>query len=82
MIKRRKKKVDKVSEEVVSSNMAISNSAKSLKQAYKIAKYNKDLDALVAISERWMTLSRIIDASEGKEKLPMGFIVEEEESEH
>lgn len=82
MLKRKKKKVDKVVKTVVSSDMAIHQSAKALKRAQKIAEYNKDLDALVVIAERWMTLSRVLEADKEDNRIPMGFIKDEGNDEH
>lgn len=82
MIKRKKKKVDKVVTTVVSSDIAIYQSAKALRKAQKIAEYNKDLDALVVIAERWMTLSRVLEADKEDSRIPMGFIRDEGSNEH
>lgn len=82
MLKRKKKKVDRMVKTVVSSDMAIHQSAKALKRAQKIAEYNKDLDALVVIAERWMTLSRVLEADKEDSRIPMGFIRDEGSHEH
>jgi hypothetical protein len=78
MIKKKRKELDKVDYNMVSSVIAFENSAAALKEAYKIARFNRDLDAIVAISDRWSMLGRILEREEDV-KLPIGFTREVED---
>lgn len=57
---------------------AILAGALTLVSAQKIAEYNKDIDALVAISERWLTLSRLLSDEMSERYGNIGFQLEEE----
>lgn len=82
MIKKKRKELDNFEFNVITSDIAFENSAAALKEAYKIAKFNRDLDAIVAISDRWSMLGRILESEEDV-KLPMGFTRElEDKDEH
>ena len=78
MFKKKKKAIDRSKSSVLTSDIAFENTAKALKEAYKIAKFNRDLDAIVAISDRWSMLARVLD-NEEEVKLPMGFVREQED---
>jgi ABC-type sugar transport system substrate-binding protein len=55
-------------------------SAKALAKAQEIAEYNKDIDAIVAISDRWAMLARALDADENENiRIPIGFSVDKED---
>lgn len=79
MLKKNKNTLDKKVAKLITSDAAFLNSAEALKEAYRLAKFNRDLDALVAISDRWSMLGRVLEKEEDI-KLPMGFSVEKEES--
>lgn len=82
MFKSKKKNIDKESKFVVSSDSAFLESAKALKAAYKIAKHNRDLEAILAISDRWSAMGRLLE-SDADTKLPMGFAISDRnDSEH
>ena len=78
--KKKKKAIDSNSSFVVSSDSAFLESAKALKAAYKIAKHNRDLEAILAISDRWSAMGRLLE-SEDDARLPMGFAISDR-SEH
>ena len=69
---KKKKKLDTMAGSVVSSDTAMIASAMSLTAAFKIAEFNKDLDALVAIADRWMTISKILE-DDSDTKTSFGF---------
>lgn len=79
MLKKNKNTLDKKVAKLITSDAAFLNSAEALKEAYRLAKFNRDLDALVAISDRWSMLGRVLEKEEDI-KLPMGFSVEKEVS--
>ena len=56
-------------------------SKNSLFEANRIAKMNRDLEALIAISDRWVTLAGKIKALDSNGKFMLGFnsTVEEED---
>lgn len=70
--KKKKKKVDRHCEHMVSSDSAYAESARALRAAYKIAKFNKDLEAILAISDRWTAIGRLLE-EDSDNKIPMGF---------
>jgi hypothetical protein len=72
MFKKNKKGIDKKQSFVVSSDAAFLESAKALKAAYKIAKHNRDLEAILLISDRWSAMGRMLE-SEDDIRIPMGF---------
>ena len=79
--RRRKKTIDMRQSNVLSSDTAFAQSAIALAKAQEIAEYNRDIDAIVAISDRWAMIARSLNADEEENiKLPMGFAVEKEES--
>lgn len=81
--KRRQKRIDMHNTSVLSSDTAFAQSAKALFKAQEIAEYNMDIDAIVAISDRWNMLARALDAGTEQEKMPLGFVREQEgEDEH
>jgi ABC-type sugar transport system substrate-binding protein len=76
----RKKTIDTRHVNVLSSDSAFAESAKALAKAQEIAEYNKDIDAIVAISDRWAMLARALDADENQAtRMPIGFSVEKED---
>lgn len=80
--KKKKKSLDIPHFNMITSGIAFDNSAEALTEAYRIAKFNRDLDAIVAISDRWSMLGRILE-KEKDVKLPMGFTREvEDKDEH
>lgn len=83
MFKKKKKGLDKKQGFMVSSDSAFLESAKALKAAYKIAKHNRDLEAILLISDRWSAMGRILE-SEDDVRIPMGFAVNNDrnDSEH
>lgn len=62
----------------LSEETAILAGALTLISAQKIAEFNKDIDALVAISERWLTLSRLLSDEMSERYGNIGFQVEEQ----
>lgn len=79
--KKKKKTLDRPHYNVISSDTAFNRSAEALMEAYRIAKFNRDLDAIVAIADRWSMLGRVLEKEEDI-KLPMGFRQLEGEDEH
>jgi hypothetical protein len=76
-----KKIVDKSSHLVVSSDSAYIQSAKALNEALKIARFNRDLEAIIAISDRWTQLARLLEPED--DRTPLGFTMgNEEKNEH
>lgn len=57
---------------------AILAGALTLIAAQEIANYNKDIDALVAISERWLAMSRLLSDEMSDKYSNMGFVTEKE----
>lgn len=72
MLKKRKKDLDSRVIHVVSSDSAYLESAKALKAAYKIAKYNRDLEAIIAIADRWAAIAKYLE-TDSDMRIPMGF---------
>ena len=70
--KKNKKGIDKKQSFVVSSDSAFLESAKALKAAYKIAKHNRDLEAILLISDRWSVMGRMLE-SDDDVRIPLGF---------
>lgn len=79
--KKKRKTVDRNHFNVISSDTAFEKSAEALREAYKIAKFNRDLDAIVAIADRWSMLGKILEKDDDV-RLPMGFRQLEGEDEH
>ena len=73
-----KKIVDKATHLVVSSDSAYIQSAKALNEALKIARFNKDLEAIIAISDRWTQLARLLEPEDNR--TPLGFTTSNEEN--
>ena len=81
--KNKKRTIDMTTSSVLSSDSAFAESARALSSAQKIAEYNRDIDAMVAISDRWAVLARTLEMNESQDnKIPMGFSFREEEEEH
>lgn len=79
--RRRKKTIDMAQTNVLSSDTAFAQSAIALAKAQEIAEYNRDIDAIIAISDRWGVLARTLElGDEEQQKLPIGFTVDKEES--
>lgn len=79
----RRKTIDMRDGNVLSSDTALVQSAKALAKAQEIAEYNRDIDAIVAIADRWNLLARTLEASEEEtQKIPLGFSVTQSEEEH
>lgn len=77
--KRRQKSIDMRESNVLSSDTAFAQSAKALAKAQEIAEYNRDIDAIVAISDRWAVLARTLESnSVEQDKIPLGFTRESE----
>ena len=74
--RKRKRTIDTKTGGVLSSDSAFAESAKALAKAQEIAEYNRDIDAIVAISDRWAVLARTLEMDEEEEtRIPMGFSV-------
>jgi hypothetical protein len=84
--KTKKKTIDMRNGDMLSSDTAFAQSAKALAKAQEIAEYNRDVDAIVAIADRWNLLARTLESSEEEvQRIPLGFSVsssEEEEHDH
>lgn len=78
---KKKNALDKKKDFVVSSDAAFLESAKALKAAYKIAKHNRDLEAILAISDRWSAMGRILE-QDSDERLPVGFAMTTDRSDN
>lgn len=79
---RKKKKIDMLSGGVLSSDTAFAESARALSRALEIAEYNRDIDAIVAISDRWAVLARTLEMNDSQEnKIPLGFSIGRQEEE-
>lgn len=77
---KRKKKIDMRETGVLSSDTAFAESAKALAKAQEIAEWNKDIDAIVAISDRWAVLARTLEQAENENvRIPIGFGLSNEE---
>ncbi len=72
------KKLTKLIGYELDEESAILAGALTLVSAQKIAEYNKDIDALVAIAERWLTLSRLLSDEMSERYGNIGFQLEEE----
>lgn len=72
------KKLTKLIGYELDEESAILAGALTLVSAQKIAEYNKDIDALVAIAERWLTLSRLLSDEMSDRYGNIGFQLEEE----
>ena len=55
---------------------SISQAMKSLRKAQKIAEYNRDMEAMIAISERWMVLIQKLDELDANGYKMVGFTQE------
>jgi ABC-type sugar transport system substrate-binding protein len=78
--RRRQKRIDMAQTNVLSSDTAFAQSAMALAKAQEIAEYNRDIDAIIAISDRWGVLARTLElGDEEQQKLPMGFTVDKED---
>jgi hypothetical protein len=77
--RRHKKAIDMRDSNVLSSDSAFAQSAKALLKALEIAEYTKDIDAIVAISDRWAVLARTLELNNlESDKMPMGFVFDRE----
>lgn len=83
---KKKKRVDTYDGLMLSSDIAFAESARALAKAQEIAEYNKDIDAIVAISDRWAVLARTLELGDaGDNVVPFGFssmVKGEEEHDH
>lgn len=78
MSKRKKKKVEEETL-TITEQYAIMNAADNLLEAQELARINADTDLMLAISDRWLNLSKFLAIEESLSKgLPFGFV----ESEH
>lgn len=76
----RKKTIDTRQNGVLSSDSAFVQSAMALAKAQEIAEYNRDIDAIVAIADRWAILARALDSNESDTaRMPIGFSVDKED---
>jgi hypothetical protein len=79
-----KKKKNKDKEEVLTmtQDYAIINAANSLLYAEELARINADTEMLLAISDRWLNVSKILEPEDGFSKnKSFGFVGTIEESE-
>ena len=53
---------------------SIRRTVKSLKKAHKIASNNRDIEALILISERWMALMQRVDELDKYPQKMIGFV--------
>lgn len=60
---------------------SLKKSSRALKKAQEVAEYNKDIEALIVISERWMNLSQLIKSLDKPKQQMLGFtsMTEEED---
>lgn len=75
------KKLDKKLQKLIAGDelteeSALLAGALTLMAAQEIAHYNKDIDALVAISERWLAMSRLL-SDESDKYANIGFAIEQ-----
>lgn len=75
-----RKIVDKASHTMVSSDVAYLQSAKILKEAFKVARFNRDVEAMMLISDRWTQIARILEIETENGKMPIGFAMNSEET--
>lgn len=79
--KRKEKDIDTGRGYMLSSDTAFVQSANSLALALEIAEYNRDIDAILAISDRWAILGRVLERDETVDnRIPIGFSTREEEA--
>jgi len=76
------KKIDKKLQKLIDGDelteeSAILAGALTLMSAQEIANYNRDIDALVAISERWLALSRLLSEEATEKYANIGFAIEQ-----
>lgn len=76
------KKLDKKLQKLIDGDelteeSALLAGALTLMAAQEIAHYNKDIDALVAISERWLAMSRLLSEESSDKYANIGFAIEQ-----
>lgn len=67
------KKLEKLIGQELNEETAILGAALLLVSAQKVAEFNSDIDALVAISERWMALSKLLSEEDQEAYGSFGF---------
>lgn len=70
-------KIEKLEKFALQSS--ISNTLTSLNEAQRLATKREDMEALIAIAERWVTIAEKMKALDENRKVMLGFTMDEQE---